>query len=186
MGNKALIVTHPHDYFASYSKVKRNIESFIREHAEYDLIKVLDSEMDDSLDFSGEAIFSDDGYIDNDAARIISAYDTIVTAGGYFDLCALGTFKSIIKEYFHGNRDKLRLAIPLDLNYRDPPIHPGNNFLKDIFYLRGLFVFHKLGLKLCADADLEEFISENMYCLRSKGIAVDGLASCRQLNGAND
>jgi|SRR3989338_7481511 len=118
MGNKkALIVTHPQEMFDWSCSLEKNLESFISEHRDYDIIRLI-APGNDSYFNSGKVISSNYGHISEpDISEIVANYDKIVTAGGYFKHCAQKTFHSLVNGYFNNPKNQFSILIPLNLFY---------------------------------------------------------------------
>lgn len=124
MNQKAIIITHPHIYFDVDRSIEPNLESFVNEHQDYDVISLFDHGLYISKIFNetygpkSHIIWSQNGEINPDEiSKITSQYRTIVTAGGFFGQCALMTFEDLVDYKLRNSEQDLRIIIPLDLHY---------------------------------------------------------------------
>ena len=123
---KALLITHAAELYDVNRAIKGNIEDFVKEHPDYDVIRLKHPLVDEYLDL-GHVIPSESGIIpSSDASRLTSLYDKIVTAGGYFQVCALNTFKSLASSYFLNPSGNLEILVPMSLHYQ-PLFYQGSN-----------------------------------------------------------
>ncbi len=115
---KALVITHAGEMWDSSRAAKRNIEDFIGNNQDYDIIRIRHPLTDDYIS-NGYVIHSETGIIPSEQAlKLISKYNTIVTAGGYFNDCALNTFKSLASAYYQNPSSEIKIIIPLSLLYQ--------------------------------------------------------------------
>lgn len=120
MNQKAIIITHPHEYFDVNRSIEHNLESFVEEHKDYDVIRLMDKTLPNERRMfdRGDIILSGEGEIHKrKAEQIIQQYSTIVTAGGFFYNCALKTFQDLTNYKLREPDRNLRIIIPLDLHY---------------------------------------------------------------------
>lgn len=114
---KALIVTHPQEMFDWSRSIQKNLESFINEHKDYDIFRLI-APGNDSYFNKGKTISSNYGHISEPhISEIVANYDKVITAGGYFEHCAHKTFHSLVSGYFNNPKDQFSIIIPLNLFY---------------------------------------------------------------------
>lgn len=196
--NKLIVVTHPIDFFDPYKRILDNLESFINENPDYDVIRILSPEFEGDYFKLGEVLESDSGYLsEKQAAQIISEYNTIVTAGGFFDLCALNTFKCLANPKFRAIDNPLKILVPLDLFY-DSEFHkeviPFAEDAGRIFFLRTNHLYNTFNLAVRAikkkQPQARELIFKEQdgrlghgrFTIEGSGIVMEGLLSYRQLS----
>lgn len=115
--DKLLLVTHASENYDPQKAILPNLEDFIDNHPNYDIIRIKHPFIDDYL-LKGSALPSENGIIpSNLASSIVAAYDVIVTAGGYFEDCALNTFDSLARAHFQQPKKELEIVVPLSLFY---------------------------------------------------------------------
>lgn len=197
--NKLLVVTHPIDFFDPNKRILDNLESFINGNPDYDVIRILSAGLGGDYLKCGDAIESDGGYLTiEQTAQIVPEYQTIVTAGGFFDLCALNTFKCLANPKFSAIDNPLKIIVPLDLFY-DSEFHKEViPFAEDagmIFFLRTNHLYNTFNLAVRAikkkQPQARELIFKEQdgrlghgrFTIEGSGIVMEGLLSYRQLSG---
>lgn len=199
MNQKAIIITHPHEYFDVNRSIEPNLEDFIHEHKDYDVIRLMDKKLQNEKRMfdRGEIIFSEMGEIHKDKAeKIIQQYNTIVTAGGFFYNCALKTFQDLTNYKRRGPKRDLHIIIPLNLHYdyfseeyvrksrtmKDSYILLGENSnnLETIFKLYALNLQKsnkKIPLRRTKINDIEMKLQNNRILIEDFGLRIEGVAS---------
>jgi len=204
MPKTALIITHAAAIFDKSMSAKRNIEEFISLHPDIDVIRLKSPEHDDYID-AGEVIESDLGSLNNkEAKNIVSTYNRIITAGGYFNFCALRTYNSLLSAYFDNNENELEIVVPLSLLYtpetdfRNCEIYPKKSYtVEEVIRayegtnkgkMNRYFMQREINLKssvLIAGLDQMDnfsfYIPEKELVTQTNGLKLVGLMSHNQL-----
>lgn len=204
MNQKAIIITHPHEYFDVNRSIEYNLESFVNENKDYDIIRLMDKTLDNEKRMfdNGEIILSRVGEIHKaKAEQIIRQYSTIVTAGGFFYNCALKTFQDLTNYKRRGPNRDLRIVIPLDLhyiNFTDEDYNRKSRTMEEHYSLHGVnlenldIVFRlyalnlqkshkKIPLRRTKSNDIKMKLQDNKVLMKDFGLRIEGVASYKEM-----